>query len=71
MSRDMEMVRDLSRLVRQVAALDGLDDTGSYRLVDLAKAERAMGSDDVTWIVDETWQPVFEKSIGSDRECRR
>lgn len=64
----LRRLRSGRRIVRQVAALDGLDDTGSYRLVDLVKAERDMGSDTVTWIVDETWQPPERLAARMDLE---
>lgn len=56
------------RIVRQVAALDGLDATGSYRLVDLVRAERADGGRDIGWVVDADWRPPERLAARMDLE---
>jgi len=45
------------RIVRQVAALDGVTDEGTYRLADVFRAERGDGGTSVRWAATDGWQP--------------
>ncbi len=50
-------LRSGRRIVRQVAALDGLSPDGGYRLLDLVRAERFDGTEAIRWTLDATWRP--------------
>lgn len=45
------------RIVRQISGLNGLTSDGAYRLLDVFRAERADGVDDLRWAHDPSWQP--------------
>lgn len=64
----LRRLRSGRRIVRQVAALDGLDPTGSYRLVDLVRAERFEGGDAIAWTVDDAWRPPERLAARMDLE---
>ncbi len=53
----LRRLRSGRRIVRQVVALDGVAADGSYRLVDVFRAERTDGTDAVRWIASEGWRP--------------
>ncbi len=65
----LRRLRTGRRIVRQVAALDGLDATGSYRLTDLVRADRLDGGDAIHWTVDEAWRPPERLSARMDLEA--
>jgi len=50
-------MRSGRRIVRQIAALDGVGEEGGYRLVDVFRGERADGAGEIRWIATEGWQP--------------
>jgi pilus assembly protein CpaF len=52
----LRRLRSGRRIVRQIAALDGVAADGSYRLVDVFRGERSEG-DAVRWAASEGWQP--------------
>jgi pilus assembly protein CpaF len=52
----LRRLRSGQRIVRQIAALDGVAPDGSYRLVDVFRGERADG-DAVRWAASEGWRP--------------
>jgi hypothetical protein len=52
----LRRLRSGRRIVRQIAALDGVATDGAYRLVDVFRGERADG-DAVRWAASEGWQP--------------
>jgi hypothetical protein len=52
----LRRLRSGRRIVRQIAALDGVAADGSYRLVDVFRGERSDG-DAVRWAASEGWQP--------------
>ena len=52
----LRRLRSGRRIVRQIAALDGVAD-GDYRLVDVFKSVRTDGGDGVTWESIAGWQP--------------
>ena len=53
----LRRLRSGRRVVRQVAALDGVADDGTYRLVDVFRAERVDGGPAVRWAATDGWQP--------------
>ena len=53
----LRRLRSGRRLVRQISALDGVNDDGGYRLVDVFRGERTDGTDEVRWVATEGWQP--------------
>ena len=52
----LRRLRSGRRIVRQIAALDGVAD-GDYRLVDVFRSVRTDGGEGVTWVSLEGWQP--------------
>jgi pilus assembly protein CpaF len=52
----LRRLRSGRRIVRQIAALDGLTGEGAYRLVDVFRGER-VDSDEVRWVTDQAWRP--------------
>ncbi len=52
----LRRLRSGRRVVRQVAALEGVDADG-YRLADLFRADLASGPDEVRFVRDGSWQP--------------
>jgi hypothetical protein len=53
----LRRLRSGRRIVRQIAALDGVGDHGSYRLVDVFRGERTDSADAVRWVAMEGWRP--------------
>jgi hypothetical protein len=53
----LRRLRSGRRLVRQIAALDGVADDGSYRMIDVFRGERADGTGDVRWVAADGWRP--------------
>jgi pilus assembly protein CpaF len=53
----LRRLRSGRRIVRQIAALDGLAEDGSYRLIDVFRGERADGAGAVRWVATEGWRP--------------
>ena len=53
----LRRLRSGRRIVRQIAALDGVAADGSYRLVDVFRSVRTDGADAVSWAGSEGWQP--------------
>ena len=65
----LRRLRTGRRILRQVAALDGLDATGSYRLVDLVRADRLDAGDTIAWTVDADWRPPERLAARMDLEA--
>jgi hypothetical protein len=53
----LRRLRSGRRIVRQIAALDGVGPDAAYRLVDVYRSVRTDGSDAVTWVATDGWQP--------------
>jgi pilus assembly protein CpaF len=53
----LRRLRSGRRIVRQIAALDGVGPDGAYRLVDVFRSVRTDGADAVSWVASEGWQP--------------
>jgi pilus assembly protein CpaF len=53
----LRRLRSGRRIVRQIAALDGLAEDGSYRLIDVFRGERTDGTGAVRWVATEGWRP--------------
>ena len=53
----LRRLRSGRRIVRQIAALDGVTDDGSYRLVDVFRGQRVDGTAAVHWVATEGWRP--------------
>lgn len=53
----LRRLRSGRRIVRQVAALDGVGPDAAYRLVDVFRSVRTDGADAVTWVASDGWQP--------------
>jgi pilus assembly protein CpaF len=53
----LRRLRSGRRIVRQIAALDGVGDHGSYRLVDVFRGERTDSADAVRWVAMDGWRP--------------
>jgi pilus assembly protein CpaF len=53
----LRRLRTGRRVVRQIAALDGVGQDASYRLIDVFRSVRTDGADAVTWVSSDGWQP--------------
>ena len=53
----LRRLRSGRRIVRQIAALDGVAEDGSYRLIDVFHGERADAAGTVQWVATEGWRP--------------
>jgi hypothetical protein len=53
----LRRLRSGRRIVRQIAALDGVGTDAAYRLVDVYRSVRTDGSDAVSWVATDGWQP--------------
>jgi pilus assembly protein CpaF len=53
----LRRLRSGRRIVRQIAALDGVGPDAAYRLVDVFRSVRTDGADSVSWVGSEGWQP--------------
>jgi pilus assembly protein CpaF len=53
----LRRLRSGRRIVRQLTAVDGLAPDGSYRLVDVFRAEAAQGSAEIRFVRDAAWRP--------------
>ncbi|NJD28062.1 MAG: CpaF family protein [Chloroflexi bacterium] len=53
----LRRLRSGRRVLRQVAALDGIGTDAAYRIVDVFRSVRADGPDAVTWVTTDGWEP--------------
>jgi len=53
----LRRLRSGRRIVRQIGGLDGVGEDGTYRLVDVFRAERTDGPESIRWIAAEGWRP--------------
>ena len=53
----LRRLRSGRRIVRQLTAVEGLAPDGTYRLVDVFRAEAAAGGDEIRFVRDHEWTP--------------